>query len=178
MIFGDQRQVEWIRDGTAPGVHISCAIPPSFEDYATIMVSPYFSEREAQWDALLRILRQSRVRAPWWLGFLETGSHDGMPFEDPPYVKVYSNWNYALVQKEPREVHELRRLGFPDRGPGPDLLFPEDHSWLVSWLWDDEWQYFGSSTALVEAVLADPVLVATRVTVDQPDATPKGWKAR
>jgi hypothetical protein len=52
-------------------------------------------------------------------------------------------------------------------------MVPEDRTWLLSTLWDDDWWCLGGSTRLVDAFLADPGLEAHRVDTDE-DATPPG----
>jgi hypothetical protein len=46
----------------------------------------------------------------------------------------------------------------PTRGSLPELMFPTDHLWLVSTLWDDDWRCVGGPAALVDAILANPQL--------------------
>lgn len=58
-------------------------------------------------------------------------------------------------------------------------MFPADHSWLFSTLWDDDWTYIGGSRELVDAFLAHPHL-RDRVREVDPltrDATPPGRTA-
>ena len=60
----------------------------------------------------------------------------------------------------------------------PELIFPDDRSWLLSTLWDDDWTCIGGSEALVSGLLDHPLLGARtrRVNVDE-DATPPGHHA-
>jgi hypothetical protein len=44
----------------------------------------------------------------------------------------------------------------------PDLMFPEDHAWLVSTLWDDDWSSVGGFEALI-ADLLQHCLLSPRV---------------
>jgi hypothetical protein len=44
------------------------------------------------------------------------------------------------------------------KGVLPNLMFPEDRSWLVSTLWDDDWTCVGGPAELIDKVLHDPVL--------------------
>jgi hypothetical protein len=48
------------------------------------------------------------------------------------------------------------------RGGGslPDLLFPADHSWLVSALCDDTWTDIGGSADLITALHRNPLVNA------------------
>jgi hypothetical protein len=87
------------------------------------------------------------------------------------------NWRYVLIEAGPEQAlawrsHDTRRLRSL-----PDLLFPTDHSWLLSKLWDDDWRCLGGPAALIEALLHEPQFDARRVSVDE-DATPPGRIAR
>ena len=62
-------------------------------------------------------------------------------------------------------------------GPGPDLIFPVDQSWLLSRLWDDDWRCFGGPGSLVDNLLKEHRLEVRRVALDE-DATPPGHVAR
>ena len=53
----------------------------------------------------------------------------------------------------------------------PELVFPDDRSWLVSTMWDDDWRCVGGPADLVDALLLSPHLEARAVTLDE-DATP------
>jgi hypothetical protein len=57
-------------------------------------------------------------------------------------------------------------------------MFPEDRSWLISTLWDDDWTCIGGPEGLIVDLLREPTLSsrARRVSVDQ-DATPPGHHA-
>jgi hypothetical protein len=61
----------------------------------------------------------------------------------------------------------------------PDLMFPEDRSWLASTLWDDNFVCVGGSSVLIADLLADRTLGsrARQVAVDE-DATPPGHGPR
>jgi hypothetical protein len=58
-------------------------------------------------------------------------------------------------------------------------MFPEDHTWLVSTLWDDDWSCIGGSQALTADLLQDRVLgrKARRVALGEA-ATPAGHAAQ
>jgi hypothetical protein len=85
----------------------------------------------------------------------------------------------AVVVGLPRHRHRGCRHdadATPWHGALPELLFPADHSWLVSTLWDDDWRCVGGSAALVHALLEHPDLGTRAVTVGE-DATPPGHAA-
>ena len=115
----------------------------------------------------------------WWLGYLDTGGGSDIIFPDAPRVSLYANWAYVLIEAGPEQGATWR----PDynwKGTVlPDLIFPADHSWLFSTLWDDDWTCIGGSAALVGDLLSDRALRARarRVTLDQ-DATPPAHQAR
>jgi len=52
-------------------------------------------------------------------------------------------------------------------------MFPADHSWLVSTLWDDDWTCIGGPAELVDGFLNHPRLQAYPVAPSQ-DRTPPG----
>ena len=110
---------------------------------------------------------------PWWLGFLDTGASD-VVFDDALRVRVYSGWNYVLVQAGP---HEARTWRIDERRwftALPELMFPADRSWLVSSLWDDAWAGVGGSAELICALLIEPELRAGAERTDPsiPDMCP------
>lgn len=61
----------------------------------------------------------------------------------------------------------------------PELMFPADHSWLVSSLWDDAWACVGGSADLISALLIEPELraVAERTDPSVPDMWPTSLPA-
>lgn len=200
---GTATDVAWITDSTPGGMEITSAIPPIYDDYATIVIPEHPGAVARQVDLVLGHLRACSPRQSWWLGYLDTGA-DGDPFPGAPRTRLYAGWSYALVLAGPDEAAAWRRgravgagtsvsnwvkgsspppehavdpsevLGWRD--PGPDLVFPTDRSWLLSWLWDDEWRCLGGSRELVDALLEEPELEVRRVRLGE-DATPPGHTA-
>jgi hypothetical protein len=149
---------------------IGAAIPPGFDAYATIVI-PDDEMRQAHDRVLVQQLqRHSPTGARWWLGYLETGAAP-IPFEDAPRVRIYSGWQYVLVHAGPDEALTLREY-YWDRSL-PDVMFPDDRSWLVSTLWDDDWRCVGGPGDLIDSLLASPAL-ETRAVEFTEDATPPG----
>jgi hypothetical protein len=175
-VIGTDVDVAWIQESATIGLSIAAAIPVAFPDYATIRVPDQDRGRSQDFRRLLEVLRGQSPDQPWWLGYLDTGTDD-VVFPDAPRVTLYSGWGYVLVQAGPREAGIWRQDLRSWRAPGPDLIFPADHSWLLSWLWDDDWRCLGGPADLIENVLAEPVLQARRVRPDE-DATPPGHRPR
>lgn len=186
--IGSERDVRWIRDGTGVGRQITAAMPAVFADYATLVHPgaasvPRDVRRERRQDlALVELLRGHSTRQPWWLGYLDTGASD-IVFWDAPKVGLYTGWRYVLIEAGPEQAATWRpALGGQSNWKStelPDLMFPEDHAWLVSTLWDDDWSSIGGSEALIADLLQDRVLgpQARRVSLGE-DATPPGHAAR
>ena len=174
--IGTAADVDWLIEGTTPGLTIASGIPPLFAAYATIVL-PEGDERPSHERALLAVLREYSSEQSWWLGYLDTGSDD-IVFPDAPLVSLYSSWDYALVAAGPEQA---ATWGDSDRWKGvlPDLIFPADRSWLLSTLWDDDWSCVGGSAEFVASLVADPELGrrTRRVGLDE-DATPPGHVAR
>ncbi len=186
--IGSQADVEWMSDRTGNRRRITGAIPPVFADYATLVHpggpdGPRDVRPERRQDlALVEVLRRHAARLPWWLGYLDTGASD-IVFWDAPTVMLYTGWHYVLVLAGRDQAATWRPA------PGgqsnwkstelPDVMFPEDHGWLLSTLWDDDWSCIGGSKALIDDLLKDPVLGpnARRVTTHQ-DSTPPGHADR
>lgn len=173
-LIGTEEDVEWIANSTSVGLRITSAIPPVFQDYATIVVPASDEGRSASTLVLLSHLAETTPDQPWWLGYLDTGGTDVI-FPDVPGVILYAGWRYVVVQAGPMQAERWRTD--EDRAPGADLIFPADRSWLLSWLWDDDWRCFGGPTSLVERLLDDPRLETRRVGLTE-DATPPGHTAR
>ena len=174
---GTAAEVAWIANSTLGGLTITAAIPPVFEAYATVVL-PHGGERQDEHDrAMLALLSEQSAGQRWWLGYLDTGADD-IVFPGAPMVTLYSDWHYVLVEAGPEQAATWRTtdLGSFWKGALPNLMFPADHSWLVSTLWDDDWTCIGGPIALVDRFLRHPDLQARRVTLGE-DATPPGHQA-
>jgi hypothetical protein len=178
--IGAATDVEWINTATEVGVTITSAIPPIFDDYATIVIPLSIEQGLPRHDdAVIAVLAEHSPDQSWWLGYLDRGSSDTV-FREAPKVRLYADWPYVLVQAGPDQAVRWRQnssIGCPSRLP--ELMFPEDHSWLVSTLWDDDWTCLGGSASLVDNLVNHPDLQARvrRVGLGQ-DATPPGHQAR
>jgi hypothetical protein len=158
-----------------------------FADYATLVLggetdAPRDVADEREQDrALLALLQSHTTPQSWWLGYLDTGASD-IVFWDAPKVKLYSDWSYVLVQAGPEQAASWRPANGWSNWKStelPELMFPDDRSWLISTLWDDDWTCIGGSMTLIGDLLEDSTLGrrACRVSLDQ-DATPPGHAAR
>jgi hypothetical protein len=176
--IGTDADVAWIQQSTTPGLTITSAIPPLFRAYATIVVPDYDDDGRTEHTRLLfRLLAEQSADQPWWLGYLDTGGDD-VVFPTAARVTLYTGWRYVLVLAGPSEAERWRQDRLQSwRAPGPDLVFPGDHSWLLSWLWDDDWRCLGGPDSLVERMSTEPELNVRRVGLHE-DATPPGHIAR
>ena len=174
--IGTDADVAWIRESTSSGLTITSAIPPVFAAYATVVVPDQDEGRSVDLGLVLRLLAEQFRDQLWWLGYLDTGADD-LVFPDAPRVTLYAGWSYVLVQAGPAEAARWRQDLRSWRAPGPDLIFPADRSWLLSWLWDDDWRCLGGPAALVDRFLDHPQLQVRRVELGE-DATPPGHVAR
>jgi hypothetical protein len=164
--IGADDQVAWVNGGVTRGRSITAAVPSVFAAYATLAFPVGLELDRADMrpaedrsdDALLSVLSAHTQPQPWWLGFLETGASD-VVVDDAPRARVYG-WNYVLAQAGPQEARTWRS----DKGRWftalPELMFPADHSWLVSSLWDHAWTCVGGSADLISALLIEPKLRA------------------
>jgi|SRR5450631_4069562 len=169
--IGDAAEIAWIEEGAATGLEITSAIPPIFEAYATIVVPHDHDEHDR---TLLALLSEHTADQPWWLGYLDTGADD-VVFHDVPMVTLYAGWRYVIVEAGPQQATSWRdRSSW--KAPLPALMFPADHSWLVSTLWDDDWRCVGGSTDLIGRLERDARLETRRVNLGD-DATPPGHVA-
>lgn len=178
---GAAADIEWIYSATEIGVTITSAIPPVFDDYATIVLPHNVEQGQPQHDeAVIGVLAEYSREQPWWLGYLDRGTSD-IIFPEAPKVRLYAEWPYVLVQAGPEQALRWRQFG-PTSGYSsglPELMFPADRSWLVSTLWDDDWTSLGGSASFVERFVnhCDLRSRTRRVGLDQ-DATPPGHQAR
>jgi hypothetical protein len=182
--IGGQAEVDWITEQTESGRRITAAIPPRYEAYATLTDHgdpdlPRDLGLERRQDlAFVEVLRRHADAMDWWLAYLDTGASD-IVFWQAPKVTIYTGWRYVLVLAGPDQASTWRPA--PGGKPNwkstelPEVMFPTDRSWLVSFLWDDDWACIGGSEALITDLLSDPVLGpnARRVNTQQ-DATPPG----
>lgn len=168
--IGDAEVIAWIRESTTTGLSIGAAIPPGFESYATVVIPDDDRDRLEHDRTLIELLRQYSPESSWWLGYLETGG-DPIPFPDAPKVGLYAGWKYVLAHAGPDEALSLRD-GHWGRTL-PELLFPDDRSWLVSTLWDDDWRCVGGPANLIGSMV-DATALETRVVDFTQDATPLG----
>jgi hypothetical protein len=174
--FGTEADVAWIEAGISIGFEITSAIPPVFDSYATIIVPDKEEGRGEDLHRVLQILRAQSPEQPWWLGYLDTGADD-VVFGDARMVELISSWWYVLVEAGPDQAAGWRQDLTSWRAPGPDLIFPADRSWLMSWLWDDDWRCLGGPEELIARFLAEPQLQVRRVRLGE-HATPPGHVAR
>jgi hypothetical protein len=175
--IGTDAEVDWIANGTSIGRTITAAIPPVFEAYATVVLPEGGEGQDTHDPAVLALLCEQSPDQPWWLGYLDTGADD-IVFPGAPMVTLYSGWHYVLVEAGPEQAATWRRHGPWSfwKGALPNLMFPADHSWLVSTLWDDDWTCIGGLAELVDRFLGHPDLAARPVVLGQ-DATPPGHEA-
>lgn len=144
---GNPDVVRWIKDGTVRGRTVGAAIPGTFEAYGVYEAQREDEARLVQQQRLVQHLRRFGAQS-WWLGYLDTGVHD-VVLVDTPRVDVYvPGSGYVLVQAGPQEALDWRDTL-------PDLIFPVDHAWLVSILWDDDHTFFGGTRQLVSELVND-----------------------
>ena len=169
--------VDWITHGTRVGRSITAAVPPHHAGYATVVVPDDEGAKTRSDAALVEVLQAHTREQPWELGYLDTGVAD---LVDPgaPRVSLYVGWPYVLLTDGPQQALTARSnaASTPWHSALPELLFPDDRSWLVSTMWDDDWRCIGGPAPLVEALLARPELEARSVALDE-DATPPGHVA-
>ena len=176
--LGTDADVAWINDGTSPGVAITAAIPPTFASYCTLVL-PRDRETELKQheQAVIQLLAERTEEQPWWPGYLDTGASD-VVFPYAPRATLYPGWEYVLIEAG-REQAAVWRKDHGWKGVLPDLMFPADHAWLLSTLWDDDWTCIGGSRELVNAFLAHPGLRhrVREIDASADDATPPGHTA-
>jgi len=83
-------------------------------------------------------------------GYLDTGAGD-VVFPGAPMGTLYFGWHYVLVEAGPEQAGSWRLHGPWSfcKGALPNLMFPADHSRLVSTLWDDDWTCISGPAELV-----------------------------
>ena len=177
--IGTAADAAWITTATTVGTTITSAIPPVFDAYATLVLPDSRQKHRRQDQLLLSVLREHTTGQRWWLGYLDTGADD-VVFPDAARTILYSGWSYVLVNAGPEQAATWRQHdpGSFFTGQLPNLMFPTDHSWLVSTLWDDDWTCLGGPAALINALLQHPDLgpSAREVRLGE-DAAPPGHRA-
>lgn len=182
-LIGHAEDVAWITDATVFGRTIDSAIPPIFGAYCTITLPGPEDPREAQGShdrSVMEVLERHTDPQPWWLGYLEYGIGYEFVFNDAPRTQLYAGWSYIVAQAGPDQVLSWRPSEglVVVKGALPELMFPADHSWLLSTLWDDDWTCIGGSEELITAFVEDRVLGGqTRRVALGDDATPPGHAA-
>jgi hypothetical protein len=169
--IGTADDVAWLAGQTTHGLSVTTAIPAVFDAYATFYAADG-CDIEAHERAVVEELAGRTADQPWWLGYLETGAHD-IVFPLAPRVTLYAGWPYVMVEAGPEQALTWRLGHMRGDGPLPDLFFPEDHSWLVSALWDDTWTSVGGAVALIASLESNPLVNARRVGPDE-DCLPPG----
>ena len=170
-LVGGAADVAWLQ-GRPAGCTMATAVPLVFDAYATVHVPEGAAVPLAE-QALVRHLTDVTSEQPWWLGYLDTGAHD-VVFPEARRVQLYWDWSYVLVLAGPEQALRWRtgHLRHAD-GALPDLLFPQDRSWVVTGLWDDTWTCVAGPSALVTALEGEPLLATHRVPPDV-DVLPPG----
>ena len=109
--IGSDSDVRWIAGQTTPGRTIAAAIPPVFDDYATVVIPDRDEQLEKHDRAVVSLLREHSAGQRWSLGYLDTGVDDVI-FPAAPMVTLYAGWRYVLVEAGPEQAASWRR----DRG--------------------------------------------------------------
>ena len=177
--IGIEDEVAWINAGVSPGKSITASVPPVFAAYATLalplgldMPRDELRPLEDRFDdILLGVLSAHTQPQPWWLGFLDTGASD-VVLNEAPRVHVGSNGSYVLVQAGPSEARNWRSDTGRWHTALPELIFPADHSWLLSSLWDDAWAGIGGSDDLISALLNESDLAPEKTDPSVSDMWP------
>ncbi|GAA2748513.1 hypothetical protein GCM10009869_00550 [Amnibacterium kyonggiense] len=133
--------VAWIRRATAVGGTLRSAIPGGFDVYGLLDVS----EARPTEDALLRAVAPE-PSTELIAGWIDRGPYPPHPGDE--HV-LYSGWRYRF-----QRIESACLFGLPAEGEGgfPDLLFPDDRSWLISLLWDDSWRSVGASHEVADRI--------------------------
>ena len=181
--IGGDAEIAWIRDNTEICRAITSAIPPVFEAYATLELSgtgehdpqSWLEDPERHDAAVLSVPVEHTAAQPWWLGYLATGASDVI-FHDVPKVSLIPTHDYVMIEAGPAQAASWRAEWDRWKGALPDLMFPAEHSWLVSTLWDDDWTCVGGPQEIVDSLLAHPDLGHRVRQVDptDEDVTPRG----
>jgi hypothetical protein len=129
MPTGFDDDLAWIRRDSRLGPTIRSAIPSGFDVYAVLDL---VDERADA--ALLAVLAPNGtdLLVAGWIVKSEPASGDEH--------LLYANWPYRLRRATAAEL----RAAVAGEDGFPDLLFPRDHAWIVSTLWDDAWRSIGA----------------------------------
>jgi hypothetical protein len=164
---GDDQTVSWIRSNTVGGGRITAAIPPIYPRYATLMPSagtaPEVFEREC-----VEALEGCTPSQPWWLGFLHTGAFPS-PFPDAQEVELNYNWEYLFVRARPPQALNWRRGNIRSGLDGliPEIIYPEDRSWLLSGMWDDAFICLGCDESVLNTLRNHEEISVDEVSVNE-----------
>ena len=96
--------------------------------------------------AFIDLLRRHSGDRRRWVGYLDTGASD-IVFWDAPKGTLYRGWRYMFVLGGPDQAATWR----PAPGGQPnwksielrEVISPDDRSWLVAFLRDDDWACLG-----------------------------------
>ena len=139
-------------------------LPPLFEGIAGVRFPAPLPGAQRRHDlALAELLRASSPAQAWWLGYLDTGKSEDLVFFDVPTVTVDDGFEYVLVLAGVEQAIGWRPSegrSAPWRGALPELMFPEDRSWLLYTPWDDRCTYIGGPDAVLADLRRDPELGA------------------
>lgn len=93
-------------------------------------------------------------------------------------VQLYSGWRYVIVLAGPEQAASWNRENMWNWSL-PALMFPQDRSWLVSLLWDDDWVSIGGSTKLITRLQGHQELASVTHlrSPEDPDAAPLELRA-
>jgi hypothetical protein len=155
--IGTDADVKFITDATIARTAIGGTIAPIYEAYCTVRLPDGNDAQELHEHehAVIDILQRSTGQDRWWLGYLDTGAHD-VVFPFAPRVTPFYGHQYVLIKAGPQQAVAWRQQGW--NWALPDLMFPQDRSWLLSTGWDDSWTCIGGPEWLISEFLRDTIL--------------------